>query len=85
MNIVLSIDRLAAAVGNKRIVYAHYNLVFDALKILIIRGISRTPIPRQMRKLKRKVADILGMTGSGNASLLKFAPRAKQMELSSLA
>jgi hypothetical protein len=38
MNTVLSIDHSAAAVGNKRDVYAPYNPAFDALKILIIRG-----------------------------------------------
>jgi len=38
MNIVLSIDHFAAAVGNKRNVYARYSRAFDVLKIPIIRG-----------------------------------------------
>jgi hypothetical protein len=48
MNTVPSIDHFAAAVGNKRIVCAHYSLVFDALKILIIRGDieNSDPLPK---------------------------------------
>ena len=37
MNTVPFIDQFAAAVGNRRIVCAHYSSVFDVLKILITR------------------------------------------------
>jgi hypothetical protein len=48
MNTALSTDHSAAAVENKRIVCAHYSLVFDALKIPIIRGdiANSDPLPK---------------------------------------
>jgi hypothetical protein len=38
MNTVPFTDQFVAAVGKKRIVFAHYSPVFDVLKIPIIRG-----------------------------------------------